>query len=185
MLPLPLQRTEKTHRLPTALLFLHRQNFAKLLSSSSPPPVGMRSARKEKSQAQFRHFRLLPRIFRGSSYKARRRKLHRPGAMAMANLEEFFLNGRLCHSRHWRSRQESERENPKARAFCAPIKYLRKEILPFPASQIFLLHLQVSEEARRARRPPLPGKRKGTTSPMPGQKLRKQGTRNERIQTTQ
>jgi hypothetical protein len=166
-------------------LYLHRQSFAKLLSSSSPPPLGMRSARKEKLRAQFRRFRLLPRIFRGSSCKARRRKLPRPRAMAMANLEEIFLNGRLCHSRHWRSRQESERANLKARAFCAPIRYLRKEILPFPASLIFLLHLQVSEEARRAWRPSLPGKRKGTTFPMLRQKLRKQGTRNERIQTTQ
>jgi hypothetical protein len=104
--------------------------------------------------------------------------------MAMANLEEIFLNGRLCHSGLWRSRQEFEKANPKARAFYAPIKYLRKEILPFPTSQIFLLHLQVSEESWKAQRPPLPGKWKGTTSPMLGQKLRKQGTRNDRIQTT-
>jgi hypothetical protein len=96
--------------------------------------LGMRSVRKEKSWAQFRRFRLFPRIFRGSSCKARRRKPPRPGAMAMANLQEIFLNGRLCHLRLWKSQQESERANPKARAFCAPIKYLRKEILPFPAS---------------------------------------------------
>jgi hypothetical protein len=93
--------------------------------------------------------------------------------MVMANLEEIFLNGRLCHSGLWRSWQESKRANPKVQAFYAPIKYLRKEILPFPTSQIFLLHLQVSEESWRARRPPLPGKWKGTTSPMLGQKLRK------------
>jgi len=102
----------------------------------------------------------------------------------MANLEELLLlNGQLRYSRLWRSRQKSERVNLKARAYCAPIRYLRKEILPFPASQIFLLHLQVSEKARRARRPPLLGKRKGTTSSPPMQKLRKQGTREEGIRT--
>jgi hypothetical protein len=77
---------------------------------------------------------LLPKIFRGSSRKARRRKRPRPRTMAMANLEETLLNSRLRHSRLWRSRQKSERANPKARAFCAPIRYLRMEILPFPAS---------------------------------------------------
>jgi hypothetical protein len=106
--------------------------------------------------------------------------------MAMANLEELLLlNGRLCYSRLWRSHKKSERANPKARAYCAPIRYLRKEILPFPASQISLLYLQVSEEAQKARRPPLLGKRKGMTSPPPRQKLRKQGTREERIRTIQ
>jgi hypothetical protein len=68
---------------------------------------------------------------------------------------------------------------------CAPIRYLRKDILPIPASQIFLLHLPVSEGAQRARRPSLPGKRKGTTSPSLGQKLRKQGTQKEKIQAIQ
>ncbi len=182
----PLQRSEKAHRLPTALLFLHRRSIAKLLPNSSPPSLGMRSARKEELRTGFRRFRVLPRIFRGSSCKARRRKLPRPGAMAMANLEELLLlNGRLCYSRLWRSHKKSERANPKARAYCAPIRYLRKEILPFPASQISLLYLQVSEEAQKARRPPLLGKRKGMTSPPPRQKLRKQGTREERIRTIQ
>jgi hypothetical protein len=31
-------------------------------------------------------------------------------------------------------RQRSEEATPKARALCAPIRYLRKEILPIPAS---------------------------------------------------
>ncbi len=184
VLTFPLQRSEKAHRLPMALLFLHHRSIAKFLPNSSPPSLGTRSARKEESRTQFRRFRVLPRIFRGSSCKARRRKFPRPGAMAMANLEELLLlNDRLRYSRLWRSRQKSERVNPKARAYCAPIRYLRKEILPFPASQIFLLHLQVSEEARRAQRPPLPGKQKGTTSPPPRQKLRKQRTREEGIRT--
>jgi hypothetical protein len=99
----------------------------------------------------------------------------------MANLEELVFNGRLRHSRLWKSQRRTEKTNLKARASCAPIRYLQLEPLPFPASQILLLHLQVSEEARRARRPPLPGKRKGSTSPLPGQKLRKQEAQNEGI----
>jgi hypothetical protein len=95
----------------------------------------------------------------------------------MVNLEEILLNGRLRQSHLWESRQRSEEATLKARALCTPIRYLRKEILPIPASQIFPLHLPVLEEARRTRRPPLPGKRKGSTFPLPGQKLRKQGTR--------
>ncbi len=185
VLTLPLQRSEKAHRRPTALLFLHRQSFTKLLPSFPFPSLGIRLARKEESRAQFRRFRLLSRIIRSSSCKARRRKLPRLGAMATANLEEILLNDRLRQSRLWKSRQRSEKANPKVRASCAPIKYLRKEILPIPASLIFLLYLPVSEEARRARRPPLPGKRKGTTSPLPGQKLRKQGTCKERIRAIQ
>jgi hypothetical protein len=103
----------------------------------------------------------------------------------MANLKEILLNGRLHQSRHWELRKRSEEATPKARALYAPIRYLRKEILPILASQFFSLHLPVSEETRRTRRPSLPGKRKGLTSPMPGQKLRKQGTRKERIRAIQ
>jgi hypothetical protein len=92
--------------------------------------------------------------------------------MAMANLEELLLNDRPRKSRLWKSRQESARANPKARALCAPIRYLQKEPLPLtPASQIFPLNLPALEEARRTWKPPLPGKRRGTTSPPPGQKL--------------
>jgi hypothetical protein len=77
---------------------------------------------------------LLFRIIRGSSRKARRRKLSWLGVMAMANFEEILLNGRLRQSRLWESRQRSEEAIPKARASCAPIRYLRKEILPIPTS---------------------------------------------------
>ncbi|CAK9193969.1 unnamed protein product [Sphagnum troendelagicum] len=62
-------------------------------------------------------------MFRDSSRKARRRKLPRSGAMAMANLEEILLNGRLHQSRHLESRQRSEEATPKARALCAPIRH--------------------------------------------------------------
>ncbi len=134
MLTLPFQRSEKAHRRPTALLFLHRQSFAKLPLSSPPPSWGRRSARKEESRARFRRFWLLFRIIRGSSRKARRRKLSWLGVMAMANFEEILLNGRLRQSRLWESRQRSEEAIPKARASCAPIRYLRKEILPIPTS---------------------------------------------------
>jgi hypothetical protein len=106
----------------------------KLLPSSPPASLGRRSARKEESRAQFRRFRLLSKITRGSSCKARRRKLSRPGAMAMANLEEIVLNGRLRQSCLWKSQQRSERANPKPRALCAPIRYLQKEFLPTPTS---------------------------------------------------
>jgi hypothetical protein len=77
---------------------------------------------------------LLFRIIRGSSRKARRRKLSWLGVMAMANFEEILLNGRLRQSRLWESRQRSEEAISKARVSCAPIRYLRKEILPIPAS---------------------------------------------------
>ncbi len=182
---LPLQWSKKAQQRPTALLFLHRQSCAKLPPSSPPPSLGMRQARKEESQALCRRFRLLSKMFRDSNRKARRRKLPRSGAMAMANLEEIFLNGRLHQSRHWESQQRSKEATQKARALCAPIMYLQKEILPIPASYFFSLHLPVSEEARRTRRPSLPGKRKGLTSPPPGQKLRKQGIRKERIRAIQ
>ncbi|CAM6003227.1 unnamed protein product [Sphagnum balticum] len=95
MLTLPFQRSEKAQQRPTALLFLHRQSCAKLPPSSPPPSLGMRSARKEESRALCRRFPLLFRIIRDSSRKARRRKLPRSGAMAMANLEEILLNSRL------------------------------------------------------------------------------------------
>jgi hypothetical protein len=117
--------------------------------------------------------------------QARRRKLPRPGAMAMAHLEEPLLNGRLDKSHPWTSRQRSRRTSPKAQACCAPIKYLRKEILPIPASQNFLLYMQVPEETWRTRRPPQPGKRKGMTSPPPGQKLRRKGFRKEKVRAIQ
>ncbi|CAK9202964.1 unnamed protein product [Sphagnum troendelagicum] len=122
MLMLPLQRSENAHRRPTALLFLHRRNFAKPPPSSSLPPLGMRSTRKEESRAWFRRFQLLSRIIRNSSRNARRHKLPRPGAMAMANLEEIFLNGPLRQSRLWESRQRLEEATPKARALCTLIR---------------------------------------------------------------
>ncbi|CAM6021544.1 unnamed protein product [Sphagnum balticum] len=158
----------------------HRKAPSKLISRSSGDTIG-----KEQSRAQIRRFRSSPRISRGSRRKARRRKLPRPGAMATANHEELILNGRLRHSRLWKSRRKSEGAHPKARASRAPIRYLQSESLPFPASQILLLLLQVSEEAQRARRPPLPGKRRGSTFSPPGQKLRKQETRNKGIRATQ
>ncbi|CAK9205227.1 unnamed protein product [Sphagnum troendelagicum] len=84
----------------------------------------MRSARKEESRARFRRFWLRFRITRGSSRKARRRKLPRPRAMAMAYHEEILLNGRLCQSRLWESQQKSEEATSIAQVSCAPIIYL-------------------------------------------------------------
>ncbi|CAM6009346.1 unnamed protein product [Sphagnum balticum] len=117
--------------------------------------------------------------------KARRCKLPRPGTMAMADCEENSPNGRLPQSRLWTSRQKSGRARPKARVICTPIRYLRKEILPILASQKSFLYLLVSEGARRPRRSPLPGKRRGTASPPPGEKLRKQETLSERMRPIQ
>jgi hypothetical protein len=105
-------------------LFLHRQSSVKLPPSSPPPSLGMRSTRKEESRVRFRCFRLLFRITRGSSRKARRRKLPRPGTMAMAYREETLLNGRLRQSHLWEPQQRSKEATPKARALCAPIRYL-------------------------------------------------------------
>jgi len=141
VLTVPLQRSEKAHRPPTALLFLHRRSFVKLLPSSPPPSLGVRSARNEELRALFNQFRLLSRINRGSRIKAKRRKPPLPGAMATTNPEELLLNGRPHLSRLWMLRQESERADPKARASCAPIRYLRMETLPFLASRIPFLCL--------------------------------------------
>jgi len=159
---------------------LHRWSFAKLPPSLSTSSQRTRAARKDESRTPIRRFRLAPEINRNPRDQARRRKLPRPGAMATAHLEELLLNGCLRKSHLWTLRQRSGRTSPKAQTFCAPIRYLRKEFLPIPASQKFLLYLQAPEETWRTRRPLLPGRRKGTTSPPPGQKLRRKGTRNEK-----
>ncbi len=184
-LTFPLQRLEKAHQRPTALLFLHRRSFAKLPPSLSTFSLRTRAARKDESRTSIRRFRLPPKINRDPRDQARKRKLPRPGAMAMAHLEELLLNGRLRKSHLWTSRQRSGRTSPKAQACCAPIRYLRKEFLPIPASQNFLLYMQVPEESWRTRRPPQPGRRKGMTSPPPWQKLRRKGTRNEKLRAIQ
>ncbi len=184
-LTFPLQRSEKAHQRLTTLLFLHRRIFAKLPPSLPTFFLRTRAARKDESRTPIRRFRLPPVINRDPRDQARKRKLPRPGAMAMAHLEEFLFNGRLHKSHFWTSRQRSGRTSPKAQACCAPIRYLRKEFLPIPASQNFLLYLQVSEESWRTRRPPQPGRRKGMTSPLPGQKLRRKGTRNKKLRAIQ
>ncbi len=184
-LTFPLQRSEKAHQRPTALLFLHRRSFAKLPPSLSTFSLKTRAARKDESRTPIRRFRLPPGINRDPKDQARNRNLPRPGAMVMAHLKELLLNGRLRKSHLWTSRQRSGRTSSKAQACCTPIRYLRKEFLPIPASQNFLLYLQVSEESWRTQRPPQPGRRKGTTSPPPGQKLRKQETLSERMRPVQ
>jgi len=146
-LTFPLQRSEKAHQRPTALLFLHRRSFAKLPPSLSTFSLRTKVARKDESRTPIRRFWLPPVINRNPRDQARKRKLPRPGAMAMAHLEELLLNGRLRKSHLWTSRQRSERTSPKAQTYCAPIRYLRKEFLPTPASQNFLLYLQVPEES--------------------------------------
>ncbi len=145
-LTFPLQRSEKTHQRPTALLFLHRRSFAKLPPSLSTFSLRTRAARTDESRTSIRRFRLPPVINRDPRDQAGKRKLPRPGAMAMAHLEELFLNGRLRKSHLWTSRQRSGRTSPKAPACCAPIRYLRKEFLPTPASQNFVLYPQVPKE---------------------------------------
>ncbi len=166
----PLQRTKRAHRLPTALWILHRPSSVQLQPNRSPLLWERRSARREGMQARTRRLRSPPKIVHDSNSKERRRKLPNPGAMA--DLEEKFLNGHKHPSLHWMSQRNLGRAKSKVRVDRTPLRYLRKEFLPTSAIQNFIMHLLVSEEARRARTSPLPGNQRGPTSPWPGRRRR-------------
>jgi hypothetical protein len=93
--------------------------------------------------APLRPTRSRPRIGRNYSKQARKSKL--PCSGAMADLEESFSNGHIRHLLLWKSRRGFWRARSKALTAFTPIRYLRKESLPSPASQISLLHLLVWE----------------------------------------
>ncbi len=159
------QRTERTRRLPTALRILQRSSLALFQPRRSPQLRERRSARREEMQARVRRPRLPLRNDQNSSRKASRRKLFRP--KAMADHEESLPNSHHRSSLSWTTRRNLEDARLEARADRTPIRYFRKEILPIPANQNSILLLLATEEARRARISPQPGKRRGLTYPQP------------------
>ncbi len=120
--------------------------------------------------APLRPTRSRPKI--GRDYNKQARKCKLPCSGAMADLEESFSNDHIRHLLLWKSRRGFWRARLKVLMAFTPIKYLRKESLPSPTSQICLLHLLVWEGARRPRKLLLPGNWRRKTSPPPGQKRR-------------
>ncbi len=91
--------------------------------------------------APLRRIWSLPRTGQDSSKQARKRKLSYLGAMA--DHEESFSNGHIRHPLLWTSQRRSRKARSKTLTDLTPIRYLWKESLPIPASQIYPLHLQV------------------------------------------
>jgi hypothetical protein len=144
-------------------LFLHRQSCAKLTSPLSRDAIGkegrIASSLQAFSVAFQDHSRLQPQGKEAQASQVRSdgdgEPRGDPPQRSASPIEPLGVATKIRGSNFESSGIVRTHQVPSKGDFSHP-------------PQPFSLHLPVSEEVRRTRRPSLPGKRKGSTSPPPG-----------------